>query len=58
LQTGHEEHPVRIKTSHSNGGGAMRIDPHPAWDRSWKYVAFNATPDGTASLFWPTFSKL
>ena len=26
---------------------ALRIDPHPAWDRSWRYVAFNANVGGT-----------
>ena len=28
-------------------GGALRIDPHPAWDRTWRYVAFNANVGGT-----------
>ncbi len=27
--------------------GALRIDPHPAWDRGWGWVAFNANVGGT-----------
>ena len=26
---------------------ALRIDPHPAWDRGWGWVAFNANVGGT-----------
>ncbi|MEM1099709.1 MAG: hypothetical protein AAGH92_13085 [Planctomycetota bacterium] len=26
---------------------ALRLDPHPAWDRTWTHVAFNAFLDGT-----------
>jgi hypothetical protein len=25
----------------------LRVDPHPAWDRSWQWAAFNAVVDGT-----------
>ncbi len=25
----------------------MRLDPHPAWDSTWQWVAFNAIVDGT-----------
>ena len=25
---------------------ALRVDPHPAWDRGWRWVAFNAVIDG------------
>jgi hypothetical protein len=26
---------------------ALRVDPHPAWDRSYQLIAFNAFLDGT-----------
>jgi len=26
---------------------ALRIDAHPAWDHSWRYVAFNGAIDNT-----------
>lgn len=28
-------------------GIELRVDPHPAWDRTWRYLAFNAVLDGT-----------
>ena len=51
LQSGAEEHLVRIDTSQTSGIGALRVDPHPAWDASWRYVAFNATPGGTRRVY-------
>ena len=32
-------------------GGVLRLDPHPAWDRTWRYVAFNAMHDGARRVF-------
>ncbi len=29
----------------------LRVDPHPAWDRSFLRVAFNACPDGTRRVY-------
>jgi hypothetical protein len=29
------------------GRGNMRVDAHPAWDRTHRHVAFNAFPGGT-----------
>lgn len=31
--------------------GEMRVDPHPAWDRSGRYVVFNGYADGTRNVF-------
>lgn len=36
----------------------LRVDPHPAWDGSFKRVAFNACPDGTRSVFLADLSGL
>ena len=30
---------------------AMRVDPHPAWDRAWRRVAFNGFADGTRRVY-------
>jgi len=29
----------------------LRVDPHPAWDRSHTRIAFNACPDGKRRVF-------
>jgi len=29
----------------------MSVDAHPAWDRSWRYVTFNAFVGGTRRVF-------
>lgn len=51
LETGEEECLVRINTAQHSGLGALRIDPHPAWDASWRYVVFNAAHDGTRRVY-------
>jgi len=51
LETGSERHIVRVKTAQFSPYGALRIDPHPAWDRTWRYFTFNAAPDGTRRVF-------
>ncbi len=51
LRTGQEETIVRINTKQSSENGVMRVDPHPAWDRTWRYVTFNAFVDGTRRVF-------
>lgn len=32
-------------------GGALRLDAHPAWDRTYTRVTFNACPNGTRQVF-------
>ncbi|MGF1483055.1 MAG: TolB family protein [Opitutales bacterium] len=46
LETGSDRTIVRIRTSQPSSNGALRIDPHPAWDRSGRFVVFNGAPDG------------
>jgi hypothetical protein len=36
----------------------LRLDPHPAWDRSWRYVTFNAIHGGTRRVFLADFDCL
>jgi hypothetical protein len=35
----------------STQGGEFRIDPHPAWDRSGRYVVFNGYVGGTRNVW-------
>ena len=51
IENGHEECIVRINTKQPCEDSVMRIDPHPAWDRGWRYVTFNAFVDGTRRVF-------
>lgn len=38
---------------------ALRVDPHPAWDRSWRWVVFNGTDGGnTRRVFLADMSRL
>jgi hypothetical protein len=39
-------------------GGEMRVDPHPAWDRSGRLVVFNGFVDGTRNVFLADVSAL
>ena len=51
LRTAKEEVIVRINTAQTCPDGVLRVDPHPAWDRTWRYVTFNAFVDGTRRVF-------
>jgi len=44
---------VRIRTEPlaERARGALRVDPHPAWDRSYSCIAFNACPEGRRQVF-------
>ncbi|MBC7920899.1 MAG: hypothetical protein H7Z75_07375 [Ferruginibacter sp.] len=48
-QTGQEQTIASIFVSKAQG--EFRIDPHPAWDRSGRYVVFNGFVDGTRNVF-------
>jgi len=50
IATGHEEAIVRFSTRRLHDDSALRIDPHPAWDRAGRYVTFNALVDGTRQV--------
>jgi hypothetical protein len=42
---------IRTRPDHERKTGALRVDPHPAWDRNFRRVAFNACPDGRRRVF-------
>ncbi|MBI4979903.1 MAG: hypothetical protein HZC28_20655 [Spirochaetes bacterium] len=51
LDDGSEKHIVRIQTKPLAADGVLRIDPHPAWDRTWRYVTFNGFVGGTRRVY-------
>jgi hypothetical protein len=53
VATGHETQlaRIRIQPLAEKATGALRVDPHPAWDRSYTRIAFNACPDGRRRVF-------
>ncbi len=51
LKSGREDVLVRINTQQPCKDSVMRVDPHPAWDRTWRYVTFNAFVDGTRRVY-------
>ncbi len=53
LSEGTDSTLVRIRTrpEAERRTGALRVDPHPAWDRSFTRVVFNACPRGTRQVF-------
>lgn len=51
LDTGEEQTLVRINTAQPSTQGDMRVDPHPAWDRSGRLVVFSGFVGGTRRVF-------
>jgi len=53
LRNGAETQLVRIgiQPLAERSTGALRVDPHPAWDRSHTRIAFNACPDGRRRVY-------
>lgn len=59
LASGTEREVVRMPTAVEPGlHNAMRIDPHPAWDRGRRLVTFNARINGTRRVLLADFSAL
>lgn len=53
LAAGEETVLARLRTQPPYEGPkrVLRVDPHPAWDRSFRRIAFNACPDGTRRVY-------
>jgi hypothetical protein len=53
LRAGTDTTLVRIRTrpEAEKRTGALRVDPHPAWDRTFTRIAFNACPQGSRQVF-------
>jgi hypothetical protein len=42
---------IRTRSDFEASSPALRVDPHPAWDRAFRRIAFNACPDGRRRVF-------
>jgi len=49
---------IRTRSDYEQATAALRVDPHPAWDRGFTRVAFNACPDGRRRVFVADLSSL
>lgn len=59
LPSGKEEVLARIPvlTPYQSVDIALRVDPHPAWDTSYRYVAINMFEEGTRRVYVMDMSK-
>ncbi|MFO7871480.1 MAG: hypothetical protein R6V03_08625 [Kiritimatiellia bacterium] len=55
---GTEEELVRFHSSPEVDDNTMRVDPHPAWTRDWRYVTFNSFIDGTRRVLLADMREL
>ena len=52
MEEGTETTLVRVNTQQPvQSDSVMRVDPHPAWDRTWRYIAFNAFEGRTRRVY-------
>jgi hypothetical protein len=42
---------IRRRPAYMGPGAALRVDPHPAWDRTYTRFAINACPNGTRRVY-------
>ncbi len=42
---------IRTDPDYRGDAKVLRVDPHPAWGPQFRYVTFNACPDGTRDVF-------
>lgn len=58
LENGDEKCAIRINTSQPCPDNTLRVDPHPAWDRSNRFVVFNGYVDGSRRVFLADMASL
>ncbi len=58
LKEGKEIVIIRINIKQPAADGVLRVDPHPAWDRNWRYIVFNGFSQGTRKVFIADMSRL
>ena len=59
LETAEDRILVRVRTELGYMGtrNQLRVDPHPAWGRAFRRIAFNACPDGTRRVYVADLSQ-
>ncbi|MBU3113328.1 hypothetical protein [Clostridium lacusfryxellense] len=50
MKSGKDECLIRIKTQQPYEF-SLRVDAHPAWDKSFRYIAFNGYADDTRRVY-------
>jgi len=58
MRTGGECVAVRMHVDQPCEDAALRVDPHPAWDRTWRYITFNGYTGGTRRVFLADMQEL
>ncbi|MDA3960509.1 MAG: hypothetical protein PF961_06945 [Planctomycetota bacterium] len=60
LEAGTDQELVRIPSAPAFFGPQrqLRIDPHPAWDRSFRYVTFNGSRNGSRAVYLADLSSV
>jgi hypothetical protein len=58
IKNGKEKVIIRIPVNQPYNDAALRVDPHPAWDRSWRYITFNGFVNGSRRVFLGDMTKL
>jgi hypothetical protein len=48
---------MRTKTEHQAACPPLRVDPHPAWDATWRLIAFNGYAGGTRRVYVADLSR-
>ena len=52
VRDGSEREVCRVVTRPPHAGvSTLRVDPHPCWDRSWRYVTFTGVENGARRIF-------
>ena len=49
---------MRVRTPQQDACSALRVDPHPAWDATGRWIAFNGFADGTRQVYVADLSRL
>ena len=49
--------PVSIPQERLLSDVGLRVDPHPAWDRTWRYLVFNAYAQNTRRVYMADMSR-
>lgn len=51
IKTGWERIAVRIRSQQPCDDSVLRVDPHPSWDSTWRYITFNGWWEGSRRVF-------
>ena len=58
IYSGKETHAIRIPSEQPCEDFVLRVDPHPAWDASYRYLVFNGYLNGSRRVFFADMNTL